>query len=55
MQVAYQSDEFDDTSSYDATFTDRTDEEEDEKGEGKDQVIDADVERRPQSEVEKPW
>jgi hypothetical protein len=55
MQVAYQSDEFDDTSSNDATSYDRADEKEDEDEEDREQVTDADVDRRLEPQLEKPW
>jgi TPP-dependent trihydroxycyclohexane-1,2-dione (THcHDO) dehydratase len=61
MQVAYQSEEPDDTSSYDATISsiadeeEEEDEEESEEEESGSQVTDADVDRQPETEVENQW
>jgi hypothetical protein len=56
MQAAYQSDEFNDASSYDATSSNGAgEEEENEAEENRDQITHADVNKQFESEVEKPW
>jgi hypothetical protein len=59
MQTAYQSDEFDDASSYDATSSDSACEEADSdryaEEERKEQTIDARVDRKAESEGDKSW
>jgi hypothetical protein len=59
MQTAYQSDGFDDASSYDATSSDGAYEEEesekDEEEKSREQIIDARIDKQPESEGDESW
>jgi hypothetical protein len=56
MQAAYQSDEFNDASSCDATSSNTAgEEEESEEEETRGRIANADVDKQLESEVEKPW